>query len=330
MLRLTPPLDAVEAFLAAARAPSFRAAAAKIALSPSAFSRRIQALEAFTGVTLFERTPQASTLTVAGQRYLTEIAPAIETIRRATLEFRGSEPTGPLRIATSHSLAAEWLMPRLGKLRDDLGLDVLITASRDPQLLSGGDVDLAIWASVNAPKRLLCEPLIALEGVFAAAPQPTAVLSRPASLDALRGIFQGQRILALRANLDQLEGLFDQLHLAAEDRPVPLLFETNQLAYEAAASGLGLVVAVPLLADRFIADGRLVPATAFKGATGCRYSAWFADHRAPQRQDIRRLIEWLRAEIDHSVARFGAWSDFERPMLASGRNRSPIIVSTTE
>jgi hypothetical protein len=55
MGRRLPPLPAIEAFLFAARLSSFRAAAQQLALSPSAFSRRLQTLEAFTGVALFER-----------------------------------------------------------------------------------------------------------------------------------------------------------------------------------------------------------------------------------------------------------------------------------
>ncbi|MFX8414286.1 LysR family transcriptional regulator, partial [Acinetobacter baumannii] len=42
MLRKIPSLEATEAFVAAASTCSFRAAAGSLALSPSAFSRRIQ------------------------------------------------------------------------------------------------------------------------------------------------------------------------------------------------------------------------------------------------------------------------------------------------
>ncbi|MDB5685965.1 MAG: hypothetical protein JWR77_554, partial [Rhizorhabdus sp.] len=68
----------------AAQARSFRAAAASIALSPSAFSRRIQALEAFVGTALFDRSGPMPCLTDAGTRYLAEIGPALEIVRRAT------------------------------------------------------------------------------------------------------------------------------------------------------------------------------------------------------------------------------------------------------
>src|SRR3546814_1634358 len=81
MLRQMPPLEAAEAFLAAANARSFRAGASSLALSPSAFSRRIQQLERFLGVELFHRTNSQSQLSVAGRAYLAEVGPAIGPIR---------------------------------------------------------------------------------------------------------------------------------------------------------------------------------------------------------------------------------------------------------
>lgn len=48
-MRQVPPLQAIEAFVTAARSRSFREAADRLALSPSATLRRIQALEAHIG-----------------------------------------------------------------------------------------------------------------------------------------------------------------------------------------------------------------------------------------------------------------------------------------
>ncbi|HEX7403827.1 MAG TPA: LysR family transcriptional regulator [Usitatibacter sp.] len=53
--RALPPLDLLRGFESAARHLSFTRAAAELFLTQSAVSRQIQALEAFTGVALFER-----------------------------------------------------------------------------------------------------------------------------------------------------------------------------------------------------------------------------------------------------------------------------------
>ena len=49
MNQKTPPLQAIQAFVTAVHAPSFRVAADVLALSPSALSRRIATLERYLG-----------------------------------------------------------------------------------------------------------------------------------------------------------------------------------------------------------------------------------------------------------------------------------------
>ena len=78
MKRRSPPWGAIEAFIVAGRrTASFKDAAAQLALSPAAFSRRIQMLEDHVGVKLFNRGGQTPTLTVAGERYLQRLDPVM-------------------------------------------------------------------------------------------------------------------------------------------------------------------------------------------------------------------------------------------------------------
>ena len=89
MRRRLPPLEQIEAFIEAAEAPSFRVAAERCALSPAAFSRRIQAFSACLGVALFERTPSGARLTAAGRRCLADLKPAYLELRRPPLSPSG-------------------------------------------------------------------------------------------------------------------------------------------------------------------------------------------------------------------------------------------------
>lgn len=76
MKRRSPPWGAIEAFIVVGRqTASFKDAAAQLALSPAAFSRRIQQLEDHVGVKLFNRSGQTPSLTVAGERLKSEFAP---------------------------------------------------------------------------------------------------------------------------------------------------------------------------------------------------------------------------------------------------------------
>ena len=114
-MRRVPPLDSIEAFSTAMQAASFREAADELAVSPSAFSRRIARLEDHLGRRLFERRGGRTSPTPAAHDLLREIAPALDDLLRATTDGRQSVAGQSLRILVAPSLAAEWLMPCLGE-----------------------------------------------------------------------------------------------------------------------------------------------------------------------------------------------------------------------
>jgi LysR family transcriptional regulator, hypochlorite-specific transcription factor HypT len=102
-------------FVVLAESGSFSRAAARRHITQPAFSRRIKALEHWTGTPLFERGSRAVTLTESGRRFL----PWAETLRRQVEEARSDvgaalkAPVEPLRIAATHSLSltffSDWI-----------------------------------------------------------------------------------------------------------------------------------------------------------------------------------------------------------------------------
>lgn len=307
MLRQMPPLEAVEAFLAAARARSFRAAAASLALSPSAFSRRIQLLERFAGQPLFDRTGSTAVLTREGNRYLADVGPAIEAIQHATTSLRGSlRGSGderPLRIATSHSMATEWLMPRLSKLLSDTGIEVALTVSRDIELLRAHKIDLALWGGPTRNQGMLVEVIAELDAVPVAAPRLADGRQPPANLAA----FANHRLIEVQASA----GLWQHwLRRAGYRGPAPAIaatYDTNQLKNEAAASGMGIALAVPLVTERFLADERLIACTAVRMPTDQSYCLHYAGANIRSRSDAKMFLDWLRLEAQGSLAKYDAW-----------------------
>jgi DNA-binding transcriptional LysR family regulator len=96
----TDNLTHLAAFAAVARHRSFRRAGAELALSTSAVSYAIRALEERLGVGLFHRTTRSVALTEAGQRLLERLQPALGQVHDALEEmnqFRAA-PAGLLRI----------------------------------------------------------------------------------------------------------------------------------------------------------------------------------------------------------------------------------------
>jgi DNA-binding transcriptional LysR family regulator len=108
-------LTELEAVLAVARHGSFRAAAAELEMSTSALSQSVAALEARIGARLFHRTTRSVRLTESGERFITDVGPAMASIRGA-MERAGestSDPTGALRLNTSAGAARRLMKPLL-------------------------------------------------------------------------------------------------------------------------------------------------------------------------------------------------------------------------
>lgn len=116
---MTPDLDSLRCFVAAAEAPSFRRAAARVGLSPAAFSERIARLEELLGAALFARTTRKLDLTPAGHRLL---APARAALAAADACAAAVHPdAGPapvrVRLGTRFELGLSFIVPALDALR---------------------------------------------------------------------------------------------------------------------------------------------------------------------------------------------------------------------
>jgi DNA-binding transcriptional LysR family regulator len=302
MAQRAPSLAAAEAFLAATRHESFQAAAEEIALSPSAFSRRIQSLEAFAGAPLFDRSSGRPRLTEAGARFKQNVEPAFESIARAVADLRQQVQGRRLRVVTSHSLALSWLLPRLARLYSECGVELELTIGRSAHYLKSGEIDLAIWGGMDdAPcyPRDALEPLDAVPAVGICDPRTE---STPRSIEDLAR----QRLLKAR-NAPNLwpEWLAKAGYTGVAQQYTE--FETTHFAYESAASGLGIALAVPLLVDRFLREGRLTPYANFRAPVGVRYSLIYATAAIRRRADVRVFLNWLNTEIEESLRAFDRW-----------------------
>ncbi len=124
MARHLPPLNALRAFEAAARLSSFTKAAAELHVTQAAISHQVKGLEAQLGVILFRRGTRVLTLTDAGAELLPALKDALDlmddalrVIQSRHARRRGGHKAGLLVVSTLDSVAAKWLVPRLGKFR---------------------------------------------------------------------------------------------------------------------------------------------------------------------------------------------------------------------
>jgi LysR family glycine cleavage system transcriptional activator len=288
-------MAALQALVEVADSGNFTEAAAKLCLTQSAVSRKIQQLESHYGVALLVRSSRSVTLTVEGEQVL-------ETARRLLAELQALEerlaPRGTaFRIRIHVSLAVRWLLPRLTDFYaryPDLALSIETVATErvDPS----GDCDACILylpqPLTDQTHHILFEeilvPVCASGSVDGKAP--------PNSMEAL------EQYPLIHGSTGHLEWA---TWLKAHGRELPrnakhITFNLDELALEAAARGLGIAMTDRTLAQDLIDRGDLIvpfgPALKTSGAyilwlqpASALHPArqaivdWFARHSAPER-----------------------------------------------
>jgi len=135
----------LRAFEAVARHLNFRAASEELALTQSAVTRQIQALEDEVGVSLFLRHTRAVELTAAGAQLLQAVLPSLERLDSAVRQVRRSAARKSVAISTWASFASMWLIPRLEAFQSQHpDIDIRIDASDALVDLDTADVDLVL------------------------------------------------------------------------------------------------------------------------------------------------------------------------------------------
>jgi LysR family glycine cleavage system transcriptional activator len=143
--RQLPPLNAVRAFEAAARAGGFQAAGVELHVSANAVGRLVKVLEDWLGVPLFKRLARGVALTEAGRSYLARVGALLDQLADATADVQRSENAETLTISATPSFVARWLVPRLGRLGERVpGIDVRLEVSVRLADFAREKVDVAI------------------------------------------------------------------------------------------------------------------------------------------------------------------------------------------
>lgn len=143
--------------LAAAEMMSFSAAARALKTKVSTVSRRIGKFEDDVGVSLFERTSCGVLLTVAGERFLGEVVPAIQAIEMAlhNAGAAGRVETGTVRIGIITTLAGGFLRELIASFEQQhrgVFLDIRNGGRRDHlRGIRSREIDIAFFTG-NAPQ----------------------------------------------------------------------------------------------------------------------------------------------------------------------------------
>jgi len=287
----------LNAFVAIADQRSFRAAASRLGLTPSALSHTMRQMEERLGVRLLHRTTRSVSLTDAGQRLLEQLRPAIDQIAGALddLSNRQQRPNGNLRIHTIHMAAAAVITPiwrRFLSMYPDVRMELGVDEARIDIVKRGFDAGIG-------PRDRAAADMIAIRVM---GPTKMAVVGAPEYF---------AKHSPPRTPKDLLRHSCVQYRRATDGSLFKWAFECNgksqqisvdgrltvndpDLAVRAAVDGLGIAYTLEGLAEPFLRSGQLVQvlenwSPAFEGLF-----LFYPGHRQVPTA-LRALIDMIRA-----------------------------------
>jgi LysR family transcriptional regulator, glycine cleavage system transcriptional activator len=284
-----PPFAALRAFHAAATHGRFREAAAHLGVTESAISHQIRRLEDFLHTPLFDRSGNGVRLTAAGRRYLEQIDPAILQIQAATETLL--RPTGRqvVRLTLPPSLAATWLIPKLGAFeRDHPDMELQLVPTTRVLDLKRDQVELAVRHGKGVWPGLEATFLLEERALPVCAPG----YLRPDE-DPAMGLQRARLIVNARFP-DEWEEWARARGLAPPALTGAIELEGIEQALQVAESGHGLAMGRrPMVDDRLVRGTLIAPFGAGDPTGAAYYLCRTVD--APPTAGTRRVERWLQA-----------------------------------
>lgn len=286
-----PPLTWLRAFEAAARTLSFTTAATELHVTQAAISKHVRSLELHLQQPLFLRRPRSLELTKSGAAYLPKVQDALDRLALGTREVFGGRKTRALTLRCTVSFAVSWLAPRLTTFLDrypQVTLRVISSVWNDSFEKDLFDLDIQYgtgdWPGFES-HRLTWEKITPLCAPDLPLRQRLTVPDDLAS----------HRLLHV---LGYQQGWGIWLNAAGARRVDPgqgVQLDTSMTAHAMAASGGGVALGRTSLAERDLAEGRLI--APFDLAVPIDEAFYLlVPKTSSAHPDADVLINWLRPE----------------------------------
>jgi LysR family glycine cleavage system transcriptional activator len=291
--RRTPSLLALRAFEAAARRLSFTEAARELHVSQAAISRHVRTLEADLGRPLFRRLHRHVELTTTGKRLADELLVGFSQIQHAVQSAAGT-PTRRLRISVEPSLAARWLVPRLGRFTAANPEIEIEFDSSDELRVIGRDADIAIrfLSRTSRRPRGRVKKLFPLEGFPVVACGESSLRHRTSDSAVL-----GHRLLH-DDDGSLWRSWFAAAGLPGYEQAKHIHFNDSSLVVTAVLRGQGVALTAPLYLRSQLRAQRLVRL----GRTPITFGDyWLLESADRASTKVRAaFVDWLTMEIERS------------------------------
>jgi DNA-binding transcriptional LysR family regulator len=287
------PLNALRAIEIVARRGALAPAAEELGVTVGAVSQHLRRAEERLGVELFARTPQGLKPLPVLAQVLPQLSLGFAQLQDGLAGLTGANE-GVLNVTVGSVFASRWLIWRINKFSaQHPGLEVRLTVTGAVLDLSRPDIDCGIrfgngtWPGVDTSL------------IGGQAYQPVC---SPLLLSKLTSVADLAKVPVIADQTSMLEWS-RWLEAAGLDPGMPLngpVYSDASLAFDAAISGQGVLLAADMMTADAISDGRLVrpfdlPVSGERGY----FLATAKGRREPRKLKLFR--EWLAQEVPASA-----------------------------
>jgi len=291
-------LAELTAFIAIADHLSFRAAASRLGVTPSALSHSMRQLEERIGIRLLHRTTRSMSLTDAGLRLLQRLRPAIDQIDSALegLNEERDRPFGKLRVHASRMAATAVIAPIWGRfLTTYPEVHFELQVSDAPVDIAAKGFDAGIGPQDRAAADMLA--------IRVMGPMKVAVVGAPSYFAQRRGPRTPEdlaRHSCVQYRRDMDGAVFEwPFERNGKSRKISVdgrvMVNDRDVAVRAAVDGLGIAYVIEALAQPFLRSGQLVRVLEDWSPS---FQGLFLYHRSGRQVPaaLRALIDMIRAQ----------------------------------
>jgi len=290
-LQHIPPIQCLLTFEAVVRLRSAGKAADELCVTPSAISHRIRQLESHLGFKLFGRAD--FTLTADGAAYLQNVRMGLAAFQQIPSK-RAAKGSTRLRVAITPTFCRQFVMPRLELFRNAYP-DIELTLQVSIPLLdvTAEQADLEVRYGTGGYTDLEYRPVLADEVTPVCSPSYLNEFGPFAGFDSEAEIAQARLI---RSFLEPWGTWFVGCGLKRTEPSTGAQFNDVGLAYDAAASGFGVVLLRLKLGATWLDSGRLVRLSARSVPAPYRhYICW--QPGALERWECAAFADWLTQSL---------------------------------
>lgn len=282
-----PPLPAIMAFEAALRLGSFERAGEVLCITASAVSKRVCSLEQRLGTRLLERTGHGLKATAAGLDYVEQVATALALLTALPIHRKSGKHRLTLSLCSPPTFAREIIVPYLHEFtiaHPDIDLEITLSVPYLGLRPPGAVIDIVADKQTNGREELLStEQLYPL-----CTPEYADRLCLRSPSDLLEAAL-------IRSPIEPWASWFAANGLARHEPANGMRLMDSGLALVAAASGLGVTLARPSLARRWLASGELMTLFNLGDRPATRYTLQCSALPAGELSSAATaFVDWLR------------------------------------